>query len=66
MAQTPVEVRRRSPARTLAVPWDVFRNETDRLFGRFTSGFAFPSMRRMLDMERSWRYEAPFKSGHPQ
>jgi HSP20 family protein len=37
----------------------------DRLFDRFAGGFGFPSMRRMLDVEPSWRYEAPFSISAP-
>jgi len=62
MAQTPVEVRRGPPA---VDPWNAFRTEMDRLFDRFTSGFGFPSMRRMLDVEPSWRYEPPSNIAAP-
>jgi HSP20 family protein len=65
MAQTPVEVRRGPPARTGADPWNVFRSEMDRVFDRFASGFGFPSIRRMLDVEPWWRYEAPFSVTAP-
>lgn len=65
MAQAPVEVRRGPPAGTVADPWNVFRTEMDRLFDRFSSGFGFPSLRRMLDVEPSWRYEAPLNITAP-
>jgi HSP20 family protein len=65
MAQAPVEVRRGPPARAVADPWNIFRPEMDRLFDRFASGFGFPSLRRMLDVEPSWRYEAPFSITAP-
>jgi HSP20 family protein len=59
MADAPIEVKR-TPApsqpasRPPAVPdvWQSFRNEMDRLFDRFSTGFGFPSLRRMFDMDR--------------
>jgi HSP20 family protein len=66
MAQTPVEVSKGPPARTLAAdPWSAFRTEKDRLFDRFSGGFGLPSMRRMFDMEPGWRSEAPFGIAAP-
>ncbi len=65
MAQAPVEVRRGPPARTVVDPWNVFRADMDRLFDRFTSGFGFPSLRRVSDVEPSWRYETPFNITAP-
>jgi HSP20 family protein len=65
MAQTPVEVKKGPPARTLADPWNVFRTEMDRLFDRFAGGFGLPSMRRVLDLEPWGRYEAPFTVSAP-
>jgi HSP20 family protein len=59
MAEIPVEVRRTTPStRPAADPWQAFRNEMDRLFDRFTTGFGFPSLRRMFDIEPAWRYES--------
>jgi len=60
MADTPVEVKKApapAPARS-ATPdiWQSFRSEMDRLFDRF----GFPSMRRMFDIEPTWRYESSF------
>lgn len=62
MADTPVEVKKAAapaPART-AVPdvFQSFRNEMDRVFDRFTGNFGFPSLRRMFDVEPSWRFES--------
>jgi HSP20 family protein len=56
MAEVPVEVKKAPPART-NVPdvWQSFRSEMDRLFDRFGSGFGFPSLRRMFDVEPMWR-----------
>ena len=52
MAEVPVEVKK-APAAQTNVPdvWHSFRNEMDRLFDRFGSGFGFPSLRRMFDIE---------------
>src|SRR5215469_7940076 len=56
MADVPVEVKKAAPAPT-HVPdaWHSFRSEMDRLFDRFGSGFGFPSLRRMFDIEPAWR-----------
>jgi len=56
MADVPVEVKKTAPA-PANVPdvWHSFRGEMDRLFDRFGSGFGFPSLRRMFDMEPAWR-----------
>src|SRR5215472_7422030 len=56
MADIPVEVKKSSPAQA-NVPdgWHSFRGEMDRLFDRFSSGFGFPSLRRMFDIESPWR-----------
>ena len=37
----------------------------DRLFDRFGSGFGFPSLRRMFDMEPSWRPASSFSFSAP-
>ena len=56
MADVPVEVKKTAPAQT-NVPdvWHSFRSEMDRLFDRSGSGFGFPSLRRMFDIEPAWR-----------
>jgi len=63
MAEVPVEVKQTPPAQT-NVP-DVrhsFRGELDRLFDRFGSGFGFPSLRRMFDVEPAWRSSFSFSA----
>ena len=61
MADTPVEVKKAAapaPARTSAPDvFQSFRNEMDRVFDRFSGNFAFPSLRRMFDVE-PWRFES--------
>jgi HSP20 family protein len=54
--RVPVEVKKTAPPQT-NVPdvWHSFRSEMDRLFDRFGSGFGFPSLRRMFDVEPGWR-----------
>ena len=66
MAEVPVEVKKAPPART-ALPdvWQSFRSEMDRLFDRFGSGFGFPSLRRMFDIEPSWRSASSFGFAAP-
>ena len=61
MASTHVEVRKTASASSL-VPdaWRAFRGDMDRLFERFTAGSGLPSLRRMLDLEPSWRYVSSF------
>jgi len=56
MADVPVEIKKAAPAQT-NVPdvWHSFRSEMDRLFDRFGSGFGFPSLRRMFDIEPAER-----------
>ena len=63
MAEVPVEVKKAPPART-ALPdvWQSFRSEMDRLFDRFGSGFGFPSLRRMFDIEPAWRSSFSFST----
>ena len=65
MANTPVEVKKATPAPTL-VPdaWRSFRTEMDRLFDRF-SAFGMPSLRRMFDIELSWRTQNSFSFAAP-
>jgi HSP20 family protein len=62
MADVPVEVKKTAPAQT-NVPdvWHSFRGEMDRLFDRF----GFPSLRRMFDIEPSWRSASPFNFSAP-
>jgi HSP20 family protein len=66
MADVPVEVKKTAPAQT-NVPdvWHSFRGEMDRLFDRFGSGFGFPSLRRMFDIEPSWRSASSFSFSVP-
>ena len=66
MADVPVEVKKVAPAQT-NVPdvWHSFRSEMDRLFDRFSSGFGFPSLRRMLDVEPAWRSASSFSFAAP-
>lgn len=45
MASTQVEVKKAVPSRNGSVePWRSFHDEMDRLFGRFSRGFGFPSL----------------------
>ena len=53
MATTPVAVKQTAPAPAANQDaWQSLRSEMDRLFDRFSTGFAFPSFRRMLDVPR--------------
>jgi HSP20 family protein len=63
MADVPVEIKKAAPAQT-NVPevWHSFRSEMDRLFDRFGSGFGFPSLRRMFDIEPAWRSSFTFST----
>jgi len=62
MADVPVEVKKTAPAQ-INVPdvWHSFRGEMDRLFDRF----GFPSLRRVFDMEPSWRPTSSFNFSAP-
>jgi HSP20 family protein len=62
MTDVPVEVKKTVPIQT-NVPdvWHSFRSEMDRLFDRF----GFPSLRRVFDMEPSWRPASSFSSSAP-
>jgi len=63
MADVPVEVKKAQPAQsTLPDVWQSFRSEMDRVFDRFGSGFGFPSLRRMFDMEPAWRSSFSFST----
>src|SRR5271166_2615617 len=63
MADVPVEVKKAPPAQTtLPDVWQSFRGEMDRLFDRFGSGFGFPSLRRMFDVEPAWRSSFSFSA----
>ena len=66
MANTPVEVKKASPA-AASVPdvWLSFRSEMDRLFDRFAGGFGFPSLRRMFEIEPPWRPMSGFAFSLP-
>src|SRR5438876_9703901 len=63
MAEVPVEVKKATPAQT-NVPdvWQSFRSEMDRLFDRFGTGFGFPSLRRMFEIEPAWRSSFSFST----
>ena len=66
MAEVPVEVKKTAPAGTnLPDVWQSFRSEMDRLFDRFGSGFGFPSLRRMFDIEPAWRSASSFNVSAP-
>jgi HSP20 family protein len=61
MAEVPVEVKKAPPTQTnLPDVFHSFRSEMDRLFDRFSSGFGFPSLRRMFDIEPMWRSSFTF------
>jgi len=63
MAEVPVEVKKTQPAQTsLPDVWQSFRNEMDRLFDRFGSGFGLPSLRRMFETEPAWRSSFSFST----
>jgi HSP20 family protein len=66
MADVPVEVKK-APAAEAPVPdvWRSFRSEMDRLFDQFGSGFGFPSLRRMFDLEPVWRSASSFTFSAP-
>ena len=64
MAQTPVEVKQTTPARTPDA-WHSFRNELDRLFDRFSGGFGLPAFRRMFDVEPAGRFDGSFSFAAP-
>ena len=62
MADVPVEVKKAPPAETSTPDvWRSFRSEMDRVFDRF----GFPSLRRMFDIEPSWRSASPFNFSAP-
>jgi len=62
MADVPVEVKKAPPAQTTAPDiWQSFRGEMDRLFDRF----GFPSLRRVFDIEPSWRSASSFGFSAP-
>jgi len=66
MANTPVEVKKATPAAT-ATPdaWRSFRTEMDRLFDRFAGGWGMPSLRRMFEMEPALRNDSSFTMPSP-
>ncbi len=63
MAEVPVEVKKAPPTQT-NVPdvWQSVRSEMDRLFDRFGTGFGFPSLRRMFEIEPAWRSSSSFST----
>ncbi len=66
MASTPVEVKKASPAPTAAPDvWRSFRSEMDRVFDRFSGALGMPSLRRMFDLEPTWRFESSFNFAAP-
>ena len=64
MAETPVEVKKTTPAPVPDV-WQSFRSEMDRLLDRFAGGFGLPAFRRMFDIERPWWPESSFSFPTP-
>ena len=64
MAQTPVEVKKTTPAPRTPDVWQSFRSEMDRLFDRF-SGFGAPSFGRFFDLEPAWTYQSSFSFPNP-
>ena len=63
MAQTPVEVKKTTPAPARAPDvWRSFRSEMDQLFDRFSSGFGFPSLRRAFEVEPAWESSFSFSA----
>jgi HSP20 family protein len=64
MASTPVEVKKTTPAAGYE-PWRSFRAEMDRLFDRFSGGFGLPSIRRMFEVEPTWRDDSAFNFAAP-
>src|SRR5215470_20017582 len=62
MADVPVEVKKTAPGQTSAPDlWQSFCSEMDRLFDRF----GFPSLRRVFDIEPSWRSASSFSFSTP-
>jgi len=58
MAIAPIEVKKSAPTRTTALePWQSFRQDMDRLFDRFTTGFGLPAFGRNLRTD--WEVAAP-------
>jgi HSP20 family protein len=56
MSKTSVEIKK---AETPVLPamWRSFRNEIDSLFDRFDTSFAFPSFRRLTEVDPFWTGE---------
>jgi HSP20 family protein len=70
MADTPVEIKKATPAAAPARapsndPWQSFRHEMDRVFDRFSGSFAMPSWRRMFDWKPALRQEDTFAFAAP-
>ena len=66
MADTMIAVKKTPPTPTVPDPWRSFRTEMDRLFDRFSSGFAFPPLRRSFWREPTWDYETSFELASPK
>jgi len=72
MADTAVEVKKTEPSAPAPAPvaapaparmpelWRSFHDEMERVFDRFSGGFALPSLRRMFDFEPVRRIERTF------
>jgi HSP20 family protein len=66
MANTPVEVKKTTPAPAGTTDaWRSLRIEMDRLFDRFAGGWGMPSLRRMFEGEPALRYENSFTVPSP-
>jgi len=65
MAQTPVEVKKTTPAARTPDAWQSFRGEMDRLFDRFSGGFGLPAFRRMFDAQPALPAESAFSFSAP-
>ncbi len=66
MATAPVEVKKTAPApASPSDAWRSLRREMDQLFDRFAGGWGFPSLRRMFDVEPTFRSESSFTMPAP-
>lgn len=66
MAQTPVEVKKGTPAPTpTPAVWHSFRNEMDRVFDRFAGSFHLPAWRQMFKADPALRDEGFFAFSTP-
>ncbi|MDA8052511.1 MAG: Hsp20/alpha crystallin family protein [Rhodospirillales bacterium] len=64
MAQVPVE-KKQSNVAPATDPFRALRNEMDRIFDRFTTGFGFPSFGRVFDMAPAWQSDWLLGDGLP-